>query len=63
MNNETELQFLVRNAKEAFERAKDRENEARRALRDAEDTRRRAKERYEELFLEEEQLQRRASSS
>lgn len=55
MIHETELQVRLRRAKESFEYAKERENQARRELASAEETRRIAKERYEELFLAEEQ--------
>jgi hypothetical protein len=55
--NETELQIRLRRAKEALAYAIDRENEARRALRSAEESRRAAKERYDALFIEEEQAE------
>jgi hypothetical protein len=47
--NETELQIRLRRAKEALAYAIDRESEARRALRSAEESRRAAKEKYEAL--------------
>jgi hypothetical protein len=50
MTIETELQARLRRAKEALDYAKDKENEARRILREAEDSKLAAKKRYEDLF-------------
>ena len=57
MSHETELQIRLRRAKEALAYAVDKESEARRVLRSAEESRRVAKEKYEALFLEEEQAE------
>lgn len=57
MSNETELQIRLRRAKDALAYALDKESEARRVLRSAEESRRLAKEKYETLFLEEEQAE------
>ena len=57
MSHETELQIRLRRAKEALAYAVDKESEARRVLRSAEESRRVAKEKYETLFLEEEQAE------
>lgn len=57
MSHETELQIRLRRAKEALAYAVDKESEARRILRSAEESRRSAKEKYEGLFLEEEQAE------
>lgn len=57
MSHETELQIRLRRAKEALAYTVDKESEARRTLRSAEESRRVAKERYEALFLEEEQAE------
>ena len=54
MVEETELQTRLRRAKEALEYSVQKESEARQTLRRAEETRRIAKDRYEVLFLEEE---------
>lgn len=57
MTYETELQIRLRRAKAALDYAIDKESEARRVLRSAEESRRIAKEKYELLFLEEEQAE------
>lgn len=57
MNHETALQIRLRRAKEALAYAVNKESEARRALHSAEESRRTAKEKYEALFLEEEQAE------
>ena len=57
MKQETELQFRLRKAKESLELAIIKESEARHALIRAEESRRSAKNRYESLFLEEEQAE------
>lgn len=57
MSQETELQIRLRRAKEALAYAADKESEARRVLRSAEESRRVAKEKYEALFVEEEQAE------
>ena len=57
MSHERELQIRLRRAKEALAYAVEKESEARRALRSAEESRRVAKEKYEALFLEEEQAE------
>ena len=57
MGHETELQIRLRRAKEALSYANDKESEARRILRSAEESRRVAKEKYESLFIEEEQAE------
>ena len=57
MSHETELQIRLRRAKEALAYAVDKESVARRTLRSAEESRRVAKEKYEALFLEEEQAE------
>lgn len=56
-SQETDLQVRLRRAKESLAYATDKENEARRALRSAEEYRRIAKEKYEALFSEEEQAE------
>lgn len=63
MTKETETQTRLRRAKEALARAIEQENEARRELRRAEESRKLLKEKYEVLFLQEEQeeVQRRKS--
>ena len=63
MTKETETQTRLRRAKEALAQAIEQENEARRALRRAEESRKLMKEKYEALFLKEEQeeVQRRMS--
>ena len=55
MIHETDLQIRLRRAKEALSYALDKESEARRTLLRAEESRRAAKEKYDTLFLEEEQ--------
>ena len=64
-HGETELQIRLRRANEALAYAKQKEDEARKALRSAEDSRRAAKARRDELFLaveqEEYQCRRRAA--
>jgi TorA maturation chaperone TorD len=55
--HETELQARLRRAKEALESAQDKENEAVRDLARARDSKRIAKERYENLFLDEERAE------
>lgn len=55
--SETELQIRLRRAKDALAYAIDKESEARRILRSAEESRRIAKGKYEALFLEEEQAE------
>ena len=57
MSHETELQIRLRRAKEALAYAVEKESEARSTLRGAEESRRVAKEKYEALFLEEEQAE------
>lgn len=57
MIQETELQIRLRRAKEALAYASEKESEARRILRSAEESSRVAKEKYEALFLEEEQAE------
>jgi len=57
MSHETELQIRLRRAKEALAYAVDKESEARRILCSAEESRLVAKEKYEALFLEEEQAE------
>ncbi len=55
MNTETEHQTRLRRAKEAIASCQSREVDARKALVDACDSTKRAREKYEELFLAEEQ--------
>ncbi len=57
MNHETELQIRLRRAEEALAYAVEEESEVRHALRIAEESRRVAKEKYEALFVEEEQAE------
>ena len=57
MHDKTELQIRLLKAKEALDYAVEKESEARSALRRAEESRRIAKEKYESLFLEEEQAE------
>ena len=57
MIHETELQTRLRRAKEALAYARDEESQARDLLRSAEESRRRAKEKYDALFLGEEQAE------
>lgn len=55
MMKETETQTRLRRAKEALAVALEKENEARRELRRAEESRKLNKEKYEAIFLQEEQ--------
>lgn len=55
--NETELQIRLRRSKESLTCSQFSENEARKALADAVKSSKQAKERYEELFLAEEQAE------
>lgn len=57
MIHETELQIRLRNAKEALSSAAEKEIEALRSLRSAEESRRLAKEKYEALFEKEDQAE------
>ena len=52
--NETKTQTLLRNAKQALESYRQQGNEARKALAMIDDSTRKAKEKYEALFLKEE---------
>lgn len=52
---ETQTQALLRNAKQALEAYREKENEARKALASASESVRRAKEKYESLFLKEQE--------
>lgn len=54
MLNETEGQTILRRAKEAMQAANQKASDARRALADAEASAKRAKEKYEDLFMQEE---------
>lgn len=56
--NETEKQVRLRRAKEAVAACRDAENEARKALAAAIESTRKANEKYNELFLAEENAQR-----
>ena len=56
--NETENQTRLRRAKESLAAYRDAENEARKALTEAMESTKRAKEKYEELFMAEEQSER-----
>jgi len=53
--NETKTQTLLRNAKQALESYRQQENEALKALAMAADSTRKAKEKYEALFLKEQE--------
>jgi len=53
--NETKTQTLLRNAKQALELYRQQENEARKALAMAADATRKAKEKYEALFMKEQE--------
>lgn len=55
--NETENQTRLRRAKDALAFARETETSARKALSDAVEATKRAKERYEDLFLAEEQAE------
>lgn len=52
---ETQTQALLRNAKQALEAYRQQENEARKALASASESVRKAKEKYEALFLKEQE--------
>lgn len=54
MLTETEGQTILRRAKEAMQAANQKASDARRALADAEASAKRAKEKYEDLFMQEE---------
>ena len=58
MTNETETQTRLRRAKESVAAYQSAENEARKALADAIESTRRAREKYEALFVAEENLER-----
>lgn len=51
--NETKTQYLLRNAEKALQAYREQENEARKALAAAVESTRKAKEKYETLFLQE----------
>lgn len=55
MAQETENQVRLRRAKDALSEAIEKESEARQALRRAEESRKLLKEKYEAIFLQEEQ--------
>ena len=57
MNHATELQIRLRKAKEALNYATEKESEARRSLAVAEASRRAAKDKFDALFLKEEQTE------
>jgi len=57
MTTETKTQYLLRNAKDSLQSYRDHENELRKALAAAAESTRKAKEKYEELFLKDQQEQ------